>query len=560
MSNHNNLLSSNKPQFIPSSIEIELFAKDLMKCIEIIVSNVTEKSSRDLSKVRYYFEPVINNLIENWSDVISLETTHSSEWGLNLNFEGPTGPYSIPTFFWQGRNSLKINLRSYKRWIKNLPYSMTWDKFQLALYELLYNETIPNLGITRRHLEIIRFQARLEYDILYFTSKATPEQLRKYYQKYNSVYDKKLNINTLIKDYPSIVEQYFLYDAIPLPDAWNLDCVFVNKQTDTINENNKIASLPIWTFKGLDDSGKPHEFTLHRINAGSISHNDAMYNNLIKKAYFFWNFGHFNFLSEQGKRLRCQLMLKPIKDLYALYEEQNFKLYDILNDDNKTRVDNRNSVLYSPEWKLELNFPFTIKNSNNNTFSDSQAIKNKTKIIKSYNLRFVDDKNTFFNFIEQYTTKNLIDLLFGYRIYFNKLPASNKVLMWIPLVSTSDKALSKKLIPFFMSWLYRGPIFEYNNGILIISYFSLSNISKSFIQELKNFLRSFNLEVYVFVNKDIQSISTLSIYHLPESYFFDKNLQTWNLPERKLILNANEKTIIINKIADNEQKYPNNKK
>ena len=66
-----------KTHFLPSSIEIELFAQALLKGIEEIKEKVGENASRDLEKVKFYFKNVVNSLVEEWRENIPLETTAS---------------------------------------------------------------------------------------------------------------------------------------------------------------------------------------------------------------------------------------------------------------------------------------------------------------------------------------------------------------------------------------------------------------------------------------------------------------------------------------------------
>lgn len=143
--------------------------------------------------------------------------------------------------------------------------------------------------------------------------------------------------------------------------------------------------------------------------------------------------------------------------------------------------------------------------------------------------------------------------LFKHRLYFANLPPSNRGILWIPFKTNHHKKLTKKLIPFLMAWLHRGPIFEYNSGLLIISYFP-SKLDKKFINQMHLFFNSFDLEIVFFINTNISELSSLSIYHLPASKFYNTEKKSWNLSRQEYFPNIKDKIRIINSIVINEQK------
>lgn len=551
MSNKKSKLNISK-QLGPTPMEIELFAKDLLENIQEIIDFLGEKPSRNFEKAKLQFEGVIINLKETWSNLIKFEIIDSVKRGQNFVFKGPTDPYLIPDLFWSGRNPLKINIRSFRKWIDNFPVNINWDEFQIHLFEMFYDEKISHLGITKRHLEIIKFYARINIDYPNFANKISPKRRKELFSIYKPNYEKEITYTQLNKDYKSVINQYAQDDAVPLPIPWKLDCLVVHPHTN-YDQAEVINSLPIWTLKSFNNNEEIN-FAIHKIEANSINSTDQLYDGLVKKIHFFWNLNHYLFKKTDTKKSRCDLILSSPKILFKAFEDQNYTLIDTFSNSNIDYIDKikiERSV-YSPDWQLDLHFPSfnTVVSSK----SKEKDINISSNIIKMFNLRRVDENSLFFKQYEQESSKYIFDRLFGNRLYFMKLPPSIRGIIWIPIHISTDRDKLKIIIPFLTAWLHRGPIIEYNSGLLIISYFSQSQMTKSFIKEINEFFNSFDLEIYLFLPNIIKSTTSFSIYSLPESYYFDEENQNWYLPKRNLIPSSEEKISIINQIKENEIK------
>lgn len=541
-----------QPKKKSQTLFLRQFAIDILNAIEKIIQDRGELSSRNFEKIKPELKSIVNNLYSKWGKIYPLKVINHTYFGTNFVFNGSTSAYLAPVCFWTARNSLKVNLKAFRNWIEYIPLNLNWETFQILFYDIIFDEQTSNLGITKRHLEILRFYARLILDFPHFVHKVDLNQRKKWFESYIPRYDKSMTYNIMVKNYRSVTEQYQKFNPIPLPKPWGLDCVFVNPYIEYGDDIDTISSLPIWVFTGLNENGDQIDFTLHRVQANSINKFNPLFQGLVSKIHFFWNFNHYMFSNEGGKNKRCQLNIKSPSSIYSTYEEQNYILFDSLKMDNESHYGGKYELL-APDWELEINFPYTRDNVR---FNDSNQI-NKMKIerdfIKNYNLRFVDEEHTFFNLLGQDSPDFLIESMFKRRLYFVKLPSSVKGIVWIPFTMNRHKRVAKRIIPFLKGWLHRGPIIEYNDGILIMSYFPKQSISTKYVSEIKEFFNSFDLNVSIFFEAKVQEMSSLSIYTLPESRYFDEEYQSWNLPVQNLMPTIEEKLAIIRAISINEQ-------
>lgn len=533
----------------PTVDEIKLFSQDLLKEINKMLKLIGERSSRDINKIKLNIVILIDSLVDKWINIIPFEIINHKNHGKNFIFRGLTGDYLIPAYFWYGRNSLRISLKAYKKWIEDLPSNINWEDFQKNLHRILLDEKIPFFGLTRRHLEILKFYARLVLEYPNFAPKSKVNERKVFFNQYLSMYEKNLTFKQLNKNFNAIIEQYSSYDFLAYPKNWNLDWLLVSPQFDVDFYKEKFPSLPLWYFKGKNETGREFDFAIHKINQNSINNNNHLFGGLINRAYFYWNFNHFTFSEEKGKKSRCKLLLKHPSDHYMHLENQNFILHDTINSEKDIKnLTKENQLVFAPDWQLDLDFSFTKNNLELN------KLEKPFELIKNYNLRFVNENISFFNLFESLQPKFIIEQLFKYRIYLTKLPPSTRSVFWIPFTSSYHKSNKNKIITFLMSWLHRGPLFDYNDGILAITYFPIDQINKQFINEIYKFFESINFEIFIYTDEDIIKFSPFSFYYLPESYLFDNESYTWDLPKNLLKPVFNENINFINSIIENEQK------
>lgn len=530
---------------------IKEFVIDLLNEITIILEKSGERASRKFENIKSHFNVLVERLQNKWKDTLPLEVVDHSYFGRNFVFKGATSSYLVPVWFWTGRNPLKINLNTLHKWLEDFSSLISWEEFQIQLQEVILNEQIPNLGITRRHLEIIRFYARMILEYPHFVHKVDNELRKSMFNRYRPLYDQDITYSLLVKNYNTIIEQYSNFSFLPLPDKWGLDCVLVDSKSINEGTETQISSLPIWIFKGRDNGNNLINLALHRVNQHSITKKNLLFNGLVKKVTFFWNFNNFIVSGDKKSKNRCKLHLGSPWKFYSNFENQKFILFDSFTFESNSSNNTLENYAFAPDWEIHLEFPSSI------VINDDKYTKKpiNTELLQSYNIRYIDKNHNFFNQLRHEPQNHLINSLFKRRIYFFKFPATIRGVLWLPFRKQFNQTLLEKIKLFLTSWLHQGSLFEYNSGLLIITYFPQNFYSESAIKEIKEFFDAFDLDSYIFLKDSIDTITPLSIYFLPESIYFDVKFQKWNLPEQNLFPLAKEKIERINNIGINELNY-----
>lgn len=133
----------------------------------------------------------------------------------------------------------------------------------------------------------------------------------------------------------------------------------------------------------------------------------------------------------------------------------------------------------------------------------------------------------YFRQYEDEEPRFVLSQLFIHRLYFYKLPPSSRSIIWIPFQSNTQRSQLPNLISLLLGWLHRGPIIEYESGILCITHFP-HPLPPQLLTQIYQFFHELDLEIHVYTGTDIVEDSTIGYYNLPSADTYNKTEHSWN--------------------------------